>query len=97
MNDWSDRNEMGCSDVASNSSLQSHVRPSTMPFSCKYNIFTLMLKQAEIDQDRRNYLWTIDRRDRQDIQIDKIEKIERDRQNGLDRQDKQGRKNRQPK
>ena len=38
MNDWSDRNEMGCSDVASNSSLQSHVRPSTMPFSCnKYH------------------------------------------------------------
>ena len=41
MNDWSDKNEMGCSDVASNSSLQSQVNPSTNPFSCNKYFFLL--------------------------------------------------------
>ena len=33
MNDVSERKDIGWSDVASNSSLQSHVKPWTTPFS----------------------------------------------------------------
>ena len=39
MKDWSDKNEIGWSDVASNSSLQSQVNPSIVPLSWKYKIF----------------------------------------------------------